>query len=59
MDKLDEAVNSALDDIELVENERFIELMTALYDWIDFDLSDGGLVELIDAIGHFVPSGDK
>lgn len=57
---LDEAVNNALDDIDLVENERFIDLMTALYFHIentcDGIVPSGDEKIDYDAIGYFVPS---
>lgn len=57
---IQDAVNNALDDIELVENPRFIDLMTALYDDIvglcEYYNYVEEFKEAYDAIGEFVPT---
>jgi len=60
---LDDAVNNALDDLDLQQNKHFIDLMTALYNDID-DLVEGhkarcDIEPVYDAIGHFVPSEES
>lgn len=62
--KLSEAVNNALNDLELVGNKRFIDLMTALYERMEIvpDLEEGCMPDVFEAIndrqsaiGEFVP----
>lgn len=55
--KLEDAVNNALDDLSLVENKRFVNLMEALYLQIDVDVSEDSISEITDALGEFVPAG--
>jgi len=54
--KLEDAVNSALNDLTLIENDAFIDLMSALYEQIDNNVSEDSIEEVTDAIGEFVPA---